>query len=31
MNKSGPAHTIDELEQLLARVQEKFQWLGDYL
>jgi hypothetical protein len=24
-------HTIEELESLLAQIQEKFKWLGDYL
>ncbi len=31
MTKPGQTHTVDELEQLLAQVREKFQWLGDYL
>jgi len=24
-------HTIEELEDLLTQIQEKFKWLGDYL
>lgn len=29
--KPANIHTIDELEELFAQIQGKFQWLGDYL
>jgi hypothetical protein len=29
--KPSYTHTIDELGELLVQIQEKFQWLGDYL
>lgn len=29
--KTDSTHTIDELSELLGKIQEKFQWLGDYL
>lgn len=29
--KTTPAHTIEQLEELFASIQEKFQWLGGYL
>jgi len=29
--KSPNIHSLDELEDLLSRIQDKFQWLGDYL
>ncbi|MEK7817895.1 MAG: peptide chain release factor 2 [Actinomycetota bacterium] len=28
--KTTPAHTIEELEELLSQIKEKFHWLGDY-
>jgi len=31
VKKKEQEHTIDELEELFARISEKFQWLGDYL
>lgn len=29
--KTSKLHTLDELEEMLAGIREKFQWLGDYL
>ncbi len=31
MSKPDTSHTIEELDELLFRIMEKFQWLGDYL
>ncbi len=31
MSKPDTSHTIEELDELLLRIMEKFQWLGDYL
>jgi len=30
-DKETRTHSIDELGELLSRIREKFQWLGDYL
>ncbi|MHB1464137.1 MAG: peptide chain release factor 2 [Thermoleophilia bacterium] len=30
MSKPDTSHTIEELDELLSRIMEKFQWLGDY-
>ena len=29
--KATTTHTLEELEELLISIQEKFKWLGDYL
>lgn len=31
MAKDAEIHTIEELEELLTQIREKFKWLGDYL
>ena len=31
MSKPDTSHTIEELDELLSRIMEKFHWLGDYL
>lgn len=31
MAKSAQTHTLEDIEDLLAQIQGKFQWLGDYL
>lgn len=30
-DKTRDTHTVDELNERLGRIREKFQWLGDYL
>ena len=31
MSESATGHTIEELDDLLVQIREKFHWLGDYL
>lgn len=31
MTSKAPEHTIEDLEDLFAQIQEKFRWLGGYL